>query len=198
MRYLITFLLSFFTVCGSFTSALTAQKDHLKVYFDWNDTLPPFFIKTQNESNDSLQFEFTIQTVGVLKSRNPIFYLPDSGSYSVFVKAFDKKGDLVAEELRFLKTDLKDTLLFYSPNYYGGCGGGDIMEVKILGEFTDFHLMVFNRWGQILFESWDYQKQWNFRTEPIHSSQENYVYKVDFTSYTGKHHEVIGHFTVVQ
>lgn len=62
----------------------------------------------------------------------------------------------------------------FSPN---GDGINDMFGVKGEG-IRDFQILIYNRWGEVIFESTDARKQWDgmFKGNPV--EQGTYVYKL--------------------
>lgn len=67
----------------------------------------------------------------------------------------------------------------YIPNAFtpNGDGLNDVFGVKGEG-ISDLHVLVFDRWGEVIFESTDPEKQWDgsFKGRPV--QQGTYVYQV--------------------
>jgi gliding motility-associated-like protein len=62
----------------------------------------------------------------------------------------------------------------FTPN---GDGLNDTFGVKGEG-IRDFHIMIFNRWGEVLFESTNPNKQWDGKFAGAKVEQGTYVYKL--------------------
>ncbi len=60
----------------------------------------------------------------------------------------------------------------------------------------EFRMSIFNRWGELIFESTDFQRGWNgwYRDEPC--PQDVYVYKVEFTFSDGVKETRVGNVTL--
>jgi gliding motility-associated-like protein len=70
------------------------------------------------------------------------------------------------------------------------------------GEYVeDFHMMVFDRWGNLIFESRDITKGWDGRVQG-HSQicqVDTYVWKITFTEkYNGFYNRIIGHVNLIR
>lgn len=68
-------------------------------------------------------------------------------------------GTCVATDIVMVEVDCNSV---YIPNIFtpNGDGVNDFFEVKVRGAST-FHLQIFNRWGEMLFESTDPKKVWS-------------------------------------
>jgi gliding motility-associated-like protein len=56
----------------------------------------------------------------------------------------------------------KQVQLFKIPNVFtpNGDGVNDLFEIEALAEFTTNELMIFNRWGNLVYEVHNYQNDW--------------------------------------
>lgn len=97
-----------------------------------------------------------------------------------------------------------DVLIFYVTNVFNP--DGDDYNEYFQPVFTagydpyDFHLSIFNRWGELIFESYDASKGWNGQYGDGGLVQDGvYVWKINFKeSMTDKMHEAIGYLSVLK
>jgi gliding motility-associated-like protein len=97
-----------------------------------------------------------------------------------------------------------DELIYYVPNVF--TPDGDQFNEMFQPVFTsgydpyDFHLMIFNRWGELIFESFNADIGWDGTYGDGGLVQDGvYVWKINFKeSMTDKKHEVYGHVTVLK
>lgn len=71
----------------------------------------------------------------------------------------------------------------------------------ILSYIEEYHLSIYSRWGELLFETHDIYKGWNggfFNDlqKPVELGV--YVYRIDYTEYRGQKKEILGHITLVR
>ncbi|MGQ3133690.1 MAG: gliding motility-associated C-terminal domain-containing protein, partial [Flavobacteriales bacterium] len=75
-------------------------------------------------------------------------------------------------------------------------------EFKAVASYLEnFHMYIFDRWGEIVFESNDVYKGWNGGmrndlSKPVKS--DTYVYKIKYKEYKGQEQEVIGHVNLLR
>jgi gliding motility-associated-like protein len=86
------------------------------------------------------------------------------------------------------ETEVTPTMYLYVPNAFtpNGDGLNDLFTVQ--GEaIRSFRLQIFNRWGDLIFESSDLCQAWDgkFNGQPV--PQGTYVYRLSASSITGKH-----------
>ena len=67
-------------------------------------------------------------------------------------------------------------------------------------EISDFHMMLFDRWGEMIFESNDISTGWDGRARGGSeiSEQGVYVYKIEVKDFTGKLHHFTGDVTLLK
>jgi len=70
----------------------------------------------------------------------------------------------------------------FSPN---GDGTNDYLDIFILG-VKKIHFWVFNRWGQLMFETTDPKQRWDGRYQGKPQPLENYVWIAEGETYSGK------------
>ncbi len=89
--------------------------------------------------------------------------------------------------------------VIYVPNTFtpNGDGINDFFEIKGK-EIVTFNLLIFNRWGQLIFESDALNKQWDGTFKNSKVQQDAYIWKVEFTDNQKQIHKLIGHVNVLR
>ena len=82
----------------------------------------------------------------------------------------------------------------FSPN---DDGNNDVYYVRGKG-IELFYLAVFNRWGQMVFESNDINRGWDGTKDGTMLNQGVFVYKVNVTMYNGDEYKKTGNITLVR
>jgi gliding motility-associated-like protein len=69
-----------------------------------------------------------------------------------------------------------------------------------IGTNSNFEMYIFNRWGDIIFESYDANTSWDgYGNRGRKEVQEGvYIYAVYFRDHIGKQHEYVGHVTLIR
>ncbi len=93
--------------------------------------------------------------------------------------------------------------VFYAPNAFtpNSNGKNDVFRVYGDGiEFSTFEMVIFNRWGERIFKTNDYNEGWNGAINNIGDvvKQDSYVWKVTFKDFNGNDKKYIGHVTIVK
>jgi|GEM_PF-2826606 len=87
---------------------------------------------------------------------------------------------------------------FYIPNCFtpNGDTKNDVFGPD--GEsISEYHLMIFNRWGEKVFESYDFGTKWNGTYKGLICQEDVYVYLVDYRCNLEPKHE-FGHVTLMK
>jgi gliding motility-associated-like protein len=99
---------------------------------------------------------------------------------------------------------VEDVLIFYVPNVF--TPDGDEFNEEFFPVFTagydvyDYHLTIFNRWGEVIFESYDALYGWNGHYGDGGLVEDGtYVWQIKFgETGTDKKQTVRGHVTVLK
>lgn len=89
--------------------------------------------------------------------------------------------------------------IIYVPNSFtpDGDGVNDIFKVSAL-DLTKFKLTIFNRWGQLLFESEDVSQGWDgkFKNELV--KMDTYIWKITYSDVNSTNQKLMGHINVIR
>jgi gliding motility-associated-like protein len=84
-------------------------------------------------------------------------------------------------------TEVVPYMTIYIPNSFTPNGDGLNDTFGVYGEaIKEFQMQVFNRWGQMIFESSNVDNRWDGTHEGIQVPQGSYVYRVIAKGITGK------------
>lgn len=127
-------------------------------------------------------------------------FLPVAGDYLVTLWAYNNG---CVDSYQQVIT-IQDVLIYYVPNIF--TPDGDEFNETFQPIFTsgydiyDFHLTIFNRWGEIIFESYNDKLGWNGHYGDGGLVQDGvYVWQIEFKeSGVDRLHEVRGHVTVLK
>jgi gliding motility-associated-like protein len=90
----------------------------------------------------------------------------------------------------------------YIPNTFTPNGNGSNDFFFAYGEYLqDFHMMVFDRWGNLIFESKDQSIGWDGKANggKFLAQEDTYVYVVTYTEeFSGRKGKVIGHVNLIR
>lgn len=152
-------------------------------YWSWN------FGDPASGSNDSSSFQ------------NPIHTYSDTGYYCITLIVYDSTRVCSDTAVKCLK--IEPDFTFYIPNAFTPNHNG-INEIFYgYGTYIkEFEIMIFDRWGNLIFESNDLMKGWDGKVQGGSSgemAQEDvYVWKVKILDVRDLTHNYVGHVTIIR
>ena len=122
------------------------------------------YVEFFNTSQYADSYQWNFGAAGTTNEFSPAFIFPDEGPeiYGVFLIASTDEG---CADTAFANVEVQDVLLFYVPNTF--TPDYDDFNQYFTPIFTSgfvpntYHLTIFNRWGEIIFESYDYEIGWD-------------------------------------
>ncbi|MCC6373029.1 MAG: PKD domain-containing protein [Bacteroidia bacterium] len=87
----------------------------------------------------------------------------------------------------------------YVPNVFSPNGDGVNDVFYAYGtNIKNYRIKIFNRWGQIIFESGEFQKGWdgNYKAQVV--QEDIYTWMIEFADLKGKSHSATGHVSVIR
>ncbi|MCX6295115.1 MAG: PKD domain-containing protein [Bacteroidetes bacterium] len=128
---------------------------------------------------------------------NPLHTYPAKGIYVVSLKTTTLNGciDSVVHEV-----EIVPIFTLYIPNAFtpDGNGNNDYFAPKGI-EISEFKMMIFDRWGELIFQSDDIATGWDGKANNGDKIAEQgvYVYKIEVRDFSQKYHDYIGHVTLL-
>jgi gliding motility-associated-like protein len=89
---------------------------------------------------------------------------------------------------------------FFIPNTFtpNGDGLNDLFMPAVMG-VEDYRFMIFDRWGNLLFDTIDTYQGWDGRFKGNKCQEDVYVWKIAYTNVVnGEEIKVIGHVNLVR
>jgi gliding motility-associated-like protein len=161
---------------------------------------PVIYFMSTSTNSTSWTWTFGDSAQGSSNMQNTNYTYSDTGSYVVTLVVSNSFGctDSISETV-FIVPEFT----FYAPNAFtpNGDGKNDIflpMGTDI-NENT-FHLWIFDRWGNLIFETKDFNKGWDGRANGGKdvAQIDTYVWKVSFTDLLNKNHKFVGHVSLIK
>ncbi|PCI94750.1 MAG: hypothetical protein COB15_13335 [Flavobacteriales bacterium] len=126
--------------------------------------------------------------------QNPISFPKITTTYIVEGKI----GDCISYDTVIVSVNNYDALLF-APNSFTPNNDGLNDVFNIYGEnIKEFKILIFNRWGELLFESNNIKNGWNGIYKGIKVPVGVYVYKVEAVSNNFSNYKKTGHINLVR
>jgi len=164
------------------------------------DTRPFVNFINQSRGGDRFRWEFfNGDSVSILRDPSMNLMGVDPGRYDACLWAINSAGcvDSICKVFT-ITTDL----LVYVPNAFSPDGDGinEIFIPIITGySFEDYEFMIFNRWGELIFETNNPTMGWNGFYNGVMSKSEVYVWKLKVKPEEGTDaREFIGHVTLLR
>ena len=99
-----------------------------------------------------------------------------------------------------LRIEITPEFRFFIPNAFtpNGDGHNNVFFPKVMG-VTNYHFMIFDRWGQLFFETTDPNAGWDGTYKGDPCQQDVYVWKITLTDVVDfADHTYIGHVTLIR
>jgi len=130
--------------------------------------------------------------------RSPEHTYPGKGEYTIILRTKTDKGCL---DSTMKKIDIVPEFSFYVPNAFtpNGDGVNDVFNGKG-EEIADFVMMIFDRWGQLIYTTEDKNKGWDGRANSgVDIAQiDVYVYKISLHDTFGNRHDYLGSVSLIK
>lgn len=139
----------------------------------------------------------------VVAAENPSHTYPKVGdqSYLVTLTATNEFGcEDIAEQI----LTVKDALIYYIPNSFTPDGDDFNEQFKPIFysglDIYDFHMQIYNRWGELIFESYNVNSGWDGSYGGGEIVEDGvYVYKIEYgDTMSDEKHFLTGHITVLK
>jgi gliding motility-associated-like protein len=157
-------------------------------------------LSTFNIVGWSWNFGDPTTTLDVSSNQNPVYTYPGAGMDTVTLTVTNQYG---CTDVATNVVEIIDDFVFYAPNSFtpNGDGINDSFITKGIGYDRDtYSLMIFDRWGNMIFHTLDDLKGWNgIANHGTEIAQiDVYVWKVELTDNRGKKHKYMGHVSIVK
>ncbi|HEU4716882.1 MAG TPA: T9SS type B sorting domain-containing protein, partial [Bacteroidia bacterium] len=130
-------------------------------------------------------------------SYGPYMHTYDSiGIYNVMLVAWSADG---CTDTAWVPLELQEATTLFIPNAFtpNGDGTNDIFFAYGIN-VSDFDLMIFDRWGMLLYETNDMSKGWNGTFKGEKCQEDVYVWKLRYHDNLGNAYEKTGHVSLVR
>ncbi|MBN8701705.1 MAG: gliding motility-associated C-terminal domain-containing protein [Bacteroidetes bacterium] len=162
-------------------------------------------VNYSNESTNAVSYlwNFGDNSQSTSTIVNPSYSYPDTGYFCTKLIAISQKGCIDSTSQCIT---VNPNFAFYIPNSFtpNSDGINDLFNGWGIG-IAEYQLWIYNRWGQMLYTthktySPETAVPWNGRVNNILEivQQDVYVWKVQLTDIFGKHHNYVGHVSVIR
>lgn len=128
--------------------------------------------------------------------QNPSVTYQDSGRYEVTLNVLSNKGCKGSYKKTIV---IEDETGFFVPNAFtpNGDGQNDVF-MAVATNINKFEMLIFNRGGQLIFQSSDYRKGWDGTVKGKIADDNVFVYKINYTDKSGKAKTLTGNITLIR
>ncbi|MEM7105431.1 MAG: PKD domain-containing protein [Bacteroidota bacterium] len=157
-------------------------------------------VQFTDESQLISQWEWDFGNGDFALQQNPFYSYPDTGVYVVTLVVTQLGG---CQDSTSQLVDVEPLFTYYLPNAFtpneDGVNDG-FRGAGITYTLSQFEMTIWNRWGELVFQTNDPEEAWNGRRNNNGrlSPLGVYVYQVNLTSGRGERHEYKGFVTLVR
>jgi trimeric autotransporter adhesin len=153
-----------------------------------------------NQSTGASIYEWSFGDMSSSTENNPIHTYNSIGQYSVLLIASNSQGCV---DSAMYAIDITGIFTFYAPNAFTPNDDltNNVFLPKGIGWNLDkYKLMIFDRWGNMCFETSDASKGWDGKANNGSeiTQQDVYVWKVELTDVFNSAHHYIGSVTIIK
>lgn len=142
----------------------------------------------------TIQWQFGDSTTG--STSNPNHTYAETGDFTVTQIVSNVFG---CTDTAIIELSLTGEFTIYIPNTFTPGADGINSTFGAIGVgIASYHMLVFDRWGMLIFESNDYYNQWDGTLKGNKVQTDTYVYVIDVLDYLGGEHNFIGHVNLIR
>jgi gliding motility-associated-like protein len=158
------------------------------------------YIQLNNTSSNgtSWYWNYGDSTWSTLFEQDHTYEVP--GEYPIYLIAMNDSG---CSDTAWINISVRDYHTFFIPNAFTPDGNGN--NEIFIPEFTNiiesgYHFMIFDRWGNLIFETRNYKEGWDGRSKKSGDAMELgvYVYKITYTDNMNKIYSFTGHVNLIR
>ncbi len=119
------------------------------------------------------------------------------GSYNIMQVVYNEFG---CTDTAWVTVEVTPEHRFFIPNTFtpNGDGLNDVFIPVVLGA-EEYHFMIFDRWGELIFETHDTFVGWDGRYKGNKCQEDVYVWKIKYVNVTNENDEsMIGHVNLIR
>jgi gliding motility-associated-like protein len=146
-------------------------------------------------SGTSVNFSWTPSSfIDDVHSKTPTVYPPEDAEYTLTVNSEVGCGSSSSSAIVKVYKDVYIPSAF-TPN---NDGKNDLFRVMAADNYKRFKLVVYNRWGQVMFETTDINKGWDGKFRDVQLASGVYVYYLELVSASNKKITKKGTITLIR
>ena len=165
-------------------------------------TAPQAIFTDHSIGENGWNWDFNYPGGGLMDTiENPVYSYLDTGVYTVQLIV---KNTFGCRDTAYNKVDVIPEYAIYVPNAFtpsNNDGLNDMFMPKGVGIDPDnFEMLIFDRWGNMIFKTTDVNKGWDGRANhgANIAQEDTYVWKINTKDTRGNARQYIGHVTIVK
>lgn len=178
----------------------TPIADFMVTPFEVEITMPLIEVQDQSVGASTVKYIFDDGTIKTTRDFNHTFNTNDAKTVSIMQLVKNTYGcrDSIIKIVR-----INPAYAIYIPNAFtpNSDGLNDGFKAEGVG-IKEFKMQVFDRWGNLIFESDDINNGWdgsvNGKGDAESTKQDVYVWKAQVVDVLKQHHDMIGHVTLLK
>jgi gliding motility-associated-like protein len=175
--------------CPSIAVSTILFQDFIDTDFEVSDSIGiyPLEVEFYNLSDNSFSCTWQLNGIGNSFIEQGFYTFEKEGIYNVTLICTSPTG-CIGQKTQKIVVAIPDISL-YIPNSFSPNADGLNDVFKVLGEgIVDFHIEIFNRWGEMVYQSFDFENGWDgkIRLNNKIAPQGIYVYQIQVTDKTKK------------
>jgi len=129
-----------------------------------------------------------------IHSKTPTVYPPEDAEYTLTVNSEVGCGSSSSStSVKVYKDEYVPT--GFTPK---GDGKNDLFRVTAADNYKQFKIVVYNRWGQVIFETTDINKGWNGKFKDVQLASDVYVYYLEIVTASNRRLTKKGTITLIR
>ena len=149
-------------------------------------------------SGNPITWNWNFSNLGSSNSQNAMFNFSTIGTYTIQLNVTDANG-CIDSSLQVVNVIPEFT--FYAPNAFTPNNNGlnDVFLPKGNGwDVSTYKLWIFDRWGNKVFHTTDYQQGWDGKEKSVNTPNDTYIWKVELDDLLQKSHEFTGQIVIIK
>lgn len=162
-----------------------------------NNSLTNPLITFENNSTEANSYLWNFGDNSTATNENTLHTYNSAKNYAVKLLAISEGGcrDSITKNIPIAPFDLIKLPNAFSPN---GDGYNDEFGILFAGDMTILSFEIYNRWGNLLFQTSDINEKWDGKFKDEYASPGPYIYFVRGQLINGESKEYKGDFTLIR
>lgn len=160
------------------------------------DILFPKIWVTDLGTPNVVEWQYELGDGSLSSLQNPVHEYPDTGYYDVWQYVTTQYG---CKDTANVRVKIDPEFMFYIPSAF--TPDEDDKNEEFFGAgigIRDYRMRIYNRWGEMIFESNEYDYHWDGTYQGKQVQKGVYIYRFDLMDVKGEPHIYRGHVTLIR